>query len=971
MNASKFILIFLSAGAVLVSCARNGRSSSQIVESPADTLGAGDYGRIEIPQLKKEYPRMIDEKAAVEYIEQLMAAALEAEGDEAGAVQVISDENRALMLLRNKIEPYVARHGNDPEWIVSRLQLFWESHSTDIYINGEDFDHSAGHAPAPTVRYSASRGGQSSYRRPPLEEVKPYQDSLLWMINRQTERGEWIDQRKAGGNIESINREIMGLARNAAFLYALYGDERCAKFAADIFDAYMTGLYYRNVPIDLNHGQQQTLVGLTSWEVIHEDIAVTAAQCYDCLHDYLARTHRDKIRIYEDTFRKWAQNIIDNGVPHNNWDLIQARFALTIAIVLNDDSAYSDGRGRQFFLNQILNESSVRQWSVGRLIDFGFDSETGIWYESPGYSNMVIGEFMALVKLVRNCLGIDLTENYPILRRAVDVLPQYLLPNGMRVSWGDGFYEAPDTTDVWPAGPVEDYVSPTFWSEKVSWFAARTGMDRDNSLMMSVSGSKGNHMHANGISLELYGKGYIQGVDLGRGTGYTTLDYAEFYSQFPAHNTVCVDGVSSYPVMMSQHGYSLNGCYPSPYNNQSAANNRSVTYPVEGEEVGSVNSEVGEGVVNSENINIGENSEVGESKVENSVENSDEKDEALGKWESFGGVMYGDFSFVEPETQSDQRRQTLIVATDPEGGYYVDVFRSRRRDGQDKFHDYFYHNIGQDFTLDCDLEPTEDLAFAGGHIYAYSYLWDKYESKTDNDVSGKFTMTLEDGSENGMRLWMRGERNRTIFKALSPCIYSLTRTPMPYDISGSPTQTFIARQWGEAWTRPFAAVYEPYDSKDVAEREADANAPSAVGTIAKIEWPECNVTSGVALKVTKTDGRQDIIFSADSAQAFSIDLTTGKSSDESSAENESGNDVEARNGSVNSNDIKKVSGNAVIAVVSEGEYFMAQGTELKAGDVKITAKQPATVALFSRDGRWYYSSDTPVRIRIGGRIITW
>lgn len=50
-------------------------------------------------------------------------------------------------------------------------------------------------------------------------------------------------------------------------------------------------------------------------------------------------------------------------------------------------------------------------------------------------------------------------------------------------------------------------------------------------------------MHANGISMELYGKGYVLGPDAGIGLYlYSGLDYAEYYSQFPSHNTVCVDG---------------------------------------------------------------------------------------------------------------------------------------------------------------------------------------------------------------------------------------------------------------------------------------------------------------------------------------------------------------------------------------------------------------------------------------------
>lgn len=56
---------------------------------------------------------------------------------------------------------------------------------------------------------------------------------------------------------------------------------------------------------------------------------------------------------------------------------------------------------------------------------------------------------------------------------------------------------------------------------------------------------------------------------------------------------------------------------------------------------------------------------------------------------------------------------------------------SRKERGGDKMHDYFYHNLGQTMTLtaadgtDLNLQPTEELAFAGAHLYAYSYLYDK------------------------------------------------------------------------------------------------------------------------------------------------------------------------------------------------------------------------------------------------------
>jgi hypothetical protein len=72
-------------------------------------------------------------------------------------------------------------------------------------------------------------------------------------------------------------------------------------------------------------------------------------------------------------------------------------------------------------------------------------------------------------------------------------------------------------------------------------------MDSENSLMISKNGSEGNHQHANGIYMELYGKGYALAPDAGIGSGYFALDYAEYYSQFTVYNTECVDGIPSYP----------------------------------------------------------------------------------------------------------------------------------------------------------------------------------------------------------------------------------------------------------------------------------------------------------------------------------------------------------------------------------------------------------------------------------------
>ena len=50
-------------------------------------------------------------------------------------------------------------------------------------------------------------------------------------------------------------------------------------------------------------------------------------------------------------------------------------------------------------------------------------------------------------------------------------------------------------------GKIDDYVTPTFYAPNVSWFVQRNGMHPRHSLMISLNASKGNHMHANGISM--------------------------------------------------------------------------------------------------------------------------------------------------------------------------------------------------------------------------------------------------------------------------------------------------------------------------------------------------------------------------------------------------------------------------------------------------------------------------------------
>ena len=748
-------------------------------------------------------------------------------------------EDPEISKLKAKIENVMIQVDKQPDWLYSRLQMFWKTNASDVFVNGEAFAHPGGERAAePTVKYNGTRGFESQYNRPKLEDLVPYDDDEqgnVTYINKVTGKMEKTSPAKTGCNIAGVNRYIIGIARDAARIYAATGDMRYGQMAAKVFDVYMKGIAYRNVPIDLNHGHQQTLVGMTTFEVIHEDVINELTQMYPLIKPLV----KDDQAVIEAGFKKWAENIIANGVPHNNWNLFQADFIVKIALVLQDNQAYADGKGKQYYLDYIVNQNSIRQWSMNKLIDFGFDANSKTWYESPGYSTTVLSSICDFANMLDEKAGIDLFKQRPILKEAVKTSAEYLFPNRMIAGFGDthpGYLNTGGIDQVLkyatrhknknlisemnllknavapqaPISEIEAYTSTLFYAPNVSWIAMRSGMDKQHDLMASVNASLGNHQHANGISLELYGKGYVLGPDAGIGrTLYSGLDYLEYYSQMPAHNTVVVDGVSSYPVMMSQHAFKVVASYPEVSKEQPASKKLS-----------------------EKKLSIQKDSEL--------------KDK----------ITYATVSFIEPETQALQQRTTAIVKTSAKGGYYIDVFRSKKKEGGDKTHDYFYHNLGQKMKVmdatsgqPLDMKPTEELAFAGGHLYAYSYIYDKKSAEMQNSVKTQFVTKILDDKvveamdgqrEITMTMWMKKDENRTIFQALSPVNLEYERMPnQPYKVDEQPVLTFVARQKGEAWNHPFVCVYEPSSDTEPGDIESvdyfTPSEPSAVGIIVKLK----------------------------------------------------------------------------------------------------------------------------------------
>ncbi|WP_216785338.1 heparinase II/III family protein [Cellulophaga sp. HaHaR_3_176] len=703
------------------------------------------------------------------------------------------------------LEKYLNHVENDSTWLVSRLQMNWKTKHHKVFVKGGDFDHSEGNAPVPTVRFSGTRDWASEYSTPNLEDVEPYFDDPrgYYLAHKKTKVKEWVHPSKIGFAIEGINRKIMSLVEDASFLYWVTGDKKYAEFAKPVFETYIAGMYYRDAPIDLENGVQQRISGLATFEVIHEKILIHLITTYDFLYDYF---EDEKVNLNQTAavFQKWGDQIINNGIPDNNWNLFQARFLTYVALVLDENKAYTNGKGRQYFLDRTFNSSSERQLAIKESL-LVYNQETGMWPECASYSVHVITTLLDIFTLLDNTTNKNELSNFPIIEKAALASFQYLFPSGYTIGFGDsnhktlppenfellisnyskyknvekegiisgllsemiakGEYEreAKDLPQLFfyvdelktsedNSNGLEKLTSPTFYASNVSMFNQRLGSG-DDAMMISTVGSYGNHSHANGVSIELFANTYALGLDMGKGSSYWHSDHREYYSRFPAHNTVVVDGISDYYAMRGYHPFKLDNNFPK-----------------------------------------------------------------VSEKPSFDKLTFSKVSFFEPEAQADQQRFTAIIKSNSSKGYFLDVFRSKKQIDGEQRHDYFYHNLGQSLQIldkkeeALPLKSTKDFGSIYGDIKGYDYLSSKKKVKTSEDVLALFRLKTNDRADNLMKVWIKGSENQSIYTALAPKSNALKKDSgtAPAEVIGDSIQTLIVKRNASAWENPFAMVFNPY-----------------------------------------------------------------------------------------------------------------------------------------------------------------
>jgi hypothetical protein len=765
---------------------------------------------------------------------------------------------KILMEMDNDVKPYVERHLSDPQWILSRYQMnrvegkrYTHAYSDE---SGTKLTGLSGDAPVPTVRVSTHKRPPitekgSRYIQPKMEDLVPNDTArLMWLKNPETGQKDLVDPQTM---IASINGDINDLALSAAIIYWLKGDERYARFTADILDQWGRGASYQEPII----GPCRT--GFLDMQSLSDGTYRSLILAYDFVKPYLERQGYP-LDFYQTVFEKFAHTMIFRGFWNNNWYAAQSSTLVYAALSLEDPAK------RDYYLQYFLERDTI----AGACGQLGMPTTVrewltpdGHWKEPGGYHNFPVSNLiLGALALEKN--GYDVFQRFPELFRASYAMLKYAFPN-LRVSaFGDtgrasqspqsleiglilaaqygrpeiagmmsamdqliggGMYkreqsgylgllcylpEFPETESIpysWPRSGELDFAR---------FYLQRNGMDPYYGLMYGVQGASYNHNHCNGMAMELYGCGEIMGIDAGTGPTYEHPMHVNYFSQWAAHNTVVAAGSSS-------------------------------SVPVNG---------------SAGRKNIGQ--------LELAAMEPMPGEEAVSPLYSFTDTRYLDNS-----TQTNQLRTMAIIRTSDTTGYYVDIYRSDNSTSND----YVYHNIGDKLDL-IGLQGEEiETVKTGYPLTGKDHPGFRFFSEVEKAenyggmVKALFPAKNSDGKDIFMQVTMPSEERRTYFKAYSPAV----KTAGEYN--NQPLPVLSVRTEKEAWTNPFVSVFEPFSGaggNSVVSVEKDDRHSGRENTLLKVKHRDASeqwIFQGNGINSEITD--KDLQFSGHFGVA---DLKNGK-----------------------------------------------------------------------------------------------
>ncbi|MEI6865461.1 hypothetical protein [Flavicella sp.] len=818
-------------------------------------------------------------------------------------------------VLLSEIDSYVDRHVNNPDWIVSRLAMYWKKgeHYTQCYIKKQNWDYGKGNAPIPTVRLPGMRIW-NDYLNVPLEDRLPYNETGdMFGISRSSRDKTpiLIPYKETGHMIAKNNTEILKLAEKAAFAYYITQEEKYAKFSADIMWTWLLGTYYMEPPLDPKESaggpggyEPGGILGYYDYEVIHDNRQIPMAITYDFLFDYLNKNPHEHLELINKklvdvagiVFKRFIEIGLVRGGKNGNWNVNRYKNILGSMLVLESNNFYDDGKGREYFIPYYTEKSGEHYAGLPEIMG-NYNKTTGLWPESPGYASGMIPFVLDMgIKLYK--VGINTLKGNSIIRKAAMANLGWLDARGNLVVFGDmrggpanmSSFESLLTYSTWEGDTETAIKMATVIRKNI----ASGHYDRNSSNWQGIvfnqvlpeSGSdlpfhktayspfhrhiimKNGNDDNNGLMFTLYGGKYKS--HLGK-NGLAMQFYGKGWSLAP-------DASAYESYWSSDAGYHR-------------------------------------GITGSNTIIPGyQNGDITINAMDPYV---DTTAGFYNKSETSENISFTDVSADE------KRRLVAMVRTSETTGYYVDVFRSDQLDN-----DYIHHNLGNSVTLNSGANESLKIIAVDdlGTKYNKNYSFFKNQKKIIHTDDFNATWVINTVSPAlHVNMWMMGQDNRELYLVDAPPT-TLRSDVTPGQVNKSPesTPTLIVRQNNiNGKEHPFVAVFESYETDEKSIQE-----------ISKIQTSK----NFVSISVKSKNSKQFI--------CNAIDDKVYKPT-------------------------KGLKFQGVFGITSEKNnqfqyLYLGKGKLLQKGKFKIEAvKETITAELKFEEGAYYYSSDNPVLISIG------
>lgn len=179
--------------------------------------------------------------------------------------------------------------------------------------------------------------------------------------------------------------------------------------------------------------------------------------------------------------------------------------------------------------------------------------------------------------------------------------------------------------------------------------------------------------------------------------------------------------------------------------------------------------------------------------------------------------------FLDDKINNDQQKRTLsTIRTSETTAYYFDMFRSKSL-GTNSFHDYIYHNLGDVtnvMTMDgtaLSVSPTNRYQNDIGDLQK-SPGWRFFEQTNVTDPTDTAVQVRFDLNETNtyMNMFVPAGVAREYTKAVGPA----TREAKGGYINKK-TQIVAIRQQGEAWNKPYVHIFEPSKSTNTSVKSVE------------------------------------------------------------------------------------------------------------------------------------------------------